>query len=258
MIAPGKFIVGTSGYSFEDWVGPFYPPGTKDRSMFDHYARNFQTTELNFTFYSMPFPRTLESLARRSSEGFSFWLKAHGDITHKHNLSICDEFIEDLSPLRIHNKLAGVLLQFPQSFRRTIENRKFLASAIDAMKTVPLAVEFRHKTWDVPESYQGLRDRDVACVVPDEPDLPELYHPRPLATNATAYLRLHSRDAAKWYGSDKERYDYDYSEQELRDVLTDWSNQPFAVDRVYTFFNNCHAGHAAANAMAFKKILEGI
>ena len=118
MVEASKFVVGTSGYSFADWVGPFYPAGTKSAGMFDYYARHFAAVELNFTFYAMPFPRTLDALARRSPGAFEFWVKANREITHKCNLSICHEFVENLGPLCEAGKLAGVLLQFPQSFHR--------------------------------------------------------------------------------------------------------------------------------------------
>jgi uncharacterized protein YecE (DUF72 family) len=251
-----KFIVGTSGYSFEDWVGTYYPAGTKSSDMFDHYVRHFSAVELNFTFYAMPFPRTLESLARRSPDGFEFWLKANREITHKGNLSVCQEFIDDLSPLCAHNKLSGVILQFPQSFHRGDQSRRYLASALEALRAVPLAVEFRHASWDHPATLAGLRERNVTLVIPDEPDLPGLYRPAPAATSSAAYLRLHSRDARKWYSGMQDRYDYTYGEGELRDVLSQWSAVSAGVDKVYTFFNNCHRGQAALNAEAFKRILD--
>lgn len=255
MTEADKFIVGTSGYSFPDWAGAFYPPGIRTAEMFDYYVQHFGVVELNFTFYAMPFPRTLESLARRSGENFLFWLKANQEITHKRNLSVCREFLDNLGPLREADKLAGVLLQFPQSFHRSVENRKFLGEAIEAMRGVPLAVEFRHGSWDQPATLEGLGERDVTLVIPDEPDLPNLYRPRPTATTRTAYLRLHSRDASKWYEGRADRYDYNYSEEELRAVLAEWSNLEKPVDRVYTFFNNCHRGQAAQNAEAFRRIL---
>ena len=281
-IAPANFVIGTSGYSFADWVGTYYPAGTRTGEMFDYYVKHFRAVELNFTFYAMPFPRTLESLARRSPEGFEFWLKANQEITHNGNLSVCEEFIANLSPLSQAGKLAGVLLQFPQSFHRTESSRRFLADAIDRMRGgtiarrpslaaasgggdqgssppemegVRLAVEFRHRSWEDPAALAGLRERNVALVVPDEPPIEGLYHVPPTATSDVAYLRFHSRDASKWHRGMADRYDYYYSDEELRQVLGEWSKLPQPVDKVYTFFNNCHKGQAAMNAEAFRKIL---
>ena len=70
MIDASKFLIGTSGYSFDDWIGPFYPPGTTSRDMFAQYVKRFRMVELNFTFYSMPYPRTLDALAGKSPDNF--------------------------------------------------------------------------------------------------------------------------------------------------------------------------------------------
>jgi len=255
MNAGDRYIVGTSGYSFNDWVGTFYPPGTKAGDMFGLYAEHFQTVEVNYTFYRMPSVGTMDSLARRSPPGFTFWVKANQQITHEADRSPVKAFIEGLSPLTQADKLAGVLLQFPQSFHRTVDNRKFLAAAIAGFAAVPLAAEFRHYSWDHPSTFEGLRDRNVAMVVPDAPDIRGLFRPAPTVTGRTGYLRLHSRDADKWYAGAAERYDYSYSDGELRQIISDWSSLQEQVDKVYAFFNNCHRGQAAQNAEAFRRIV---
>ena len=118
-----QVIVGTSGYSFTDWVGPFYPEGTARGDMLAHYVQHFPAVELNSTYYRMPNARTLAALARNSPERFLFWVKANQETTHKQNRQVAGEFLEALTPLTEAGKLAGVLLQFPQSFHRTVENR---------------------------------------------------------------------------------------------------------------------------------------
>ena len=260
-----KYIVGTSGYSFADWVGEFYPPGTRSGEMFAHYCQRFVAVELNFTFYRMPTARTLASIAAKSPPGFGFWVKVNQEITHKHNLAPAAPFIEALSPLRETDKLLGVLFQFPQSFHRTVENRKFLAAALEdfsrpassaaAAMPLPCAVEFRHASWDHPSTVEGLRQRGATLVIPDAPPIPSLYHTPPRVTSGLAYIRLHSRDAAKWYAGEHERYDYSYSAPEMRKLLDDWSPLEGGVKAVNVFFNNCHRGQAAANAEAFRRIL---
>ena len=254
-IASEKYMVGTSGYSFGDWVGTFYPPGTKSADMFGLYVRHFQTVEVNYTFYRMPSARTLESLARRSPEGFVFWIKANRQITHEGKRELSGEFMDNLAPLAAAGKLAGVLLQFPQSFHRTIDNRKYLSAAVEGLSAAPLAVEFRHASWDHPSTCAGLRERNVAMVVPDCPNISGLFRPAPAVTGRCGYLRLHSRDASKWYAGAAERYDYSYSQQELWDILAGWRELQDQADRVYAFFNNCHRGQAAQNAEAFRRIL---
>jgi uncharacterized protein YecE (DUF72 family) len=193
-----KYIVGTSGYSFADWVGPFYPPGTRSGEMFALYARRFAAVELNFTFYRMPTARTLASLAAKGPPGFGFWVKANQDITHKQDRAPAAAFIEALAPLRESGRLLGVLFQFPQSFHRTVASRKFLAAALEDFAALPSAVEFRHASWDHPATVEGLRRRSVSLVVPDVPAIESLYRPAPAVTGNRGYLRLHSRDAGKW------------------------------------------------------------
>ena len=253
-----EYRIGTSGYSFEDWVGNFYPAGTQRREMFAHYLRAFRTVELNFTYYRMPVARTLESIAGRSGEGFTFWVKANQQTTHRQNRAVAGEFIDGLAPMIASGKLAGVLLQFPQSFHRTVANRQYLAAAIDDLSAVPLAAEFRHRSWDCPETLAGLRERSVTLAVPDAPALPDLYRPAAALTTRTGYLRLHSRNAGKWYAGAAARYDYNYSREELTAIAHNWAELAAQADRVYAFFNNCHGGQAAANAQAFEKILEEI
>ncbi len=250
-----NYIVGTSGYCFKDWVGPFYPSGSKQKDMFGLYVQRFRMVELNFTFYSMPSVKSLARMADASPPGFEFWVKANQQITHEQMLTPAEPFIDALAPLHESNKLAGVLLQFPQSFHRTVDNRKFLASAIDRFTPLPLAVEFRHVSWEHPSTTEGLRQRQVTLVVPDAPPIRGLYHPPPTATSRTGYLRLHSRNARQWYAGEAQRYDYSYSEAEIREVLSQWAPLEEQVDKVYTLFNNCHRGQAGQNAEAFRRIL---
>ncbi|MCE5325066.1 MAG: DUF72 domain-containing protein [Planctomycetaceae bacterium] len=250
-----RFIIGTCGYSFGDWVGNFYPVQARAADMFDLYARQFSAVELNFTYYRMPAAATMDALARKSPAGFEFWVKANQDTTHKQLREAARPFLEALAPMSAAGKLAGVLLQFPQSFRRTVANRKYLAAVCDDMASVPLAVEFRHCSWQDEAATQSLRERGVLLVVPDVPDLAELYHHAPAATAGAGYFRLHSRDAAKWHAGYAARYDYNYSDAELEEIARGWSSLEPPAEKVYAFFNNCHAGQAAANAQAFARIV---
>ncbi len=250
-----RYIVGTSGYCFADWVGSFYPAGARQKDMFGLYVQRFGMVELNFTFYAMPSVKTLARMADASPPGFEFWIKANQQITHEQMLAPAEEFIAALAPLQDANKLAGLLLQFPQSFHRTVDNRKFLASAIDRLLPVPLAVEFRHASWEHASTTEGLRKRQVTLVVPDAPPIRGLFHPPPTATSRVGYVRLHSRNARQWYAGEAQRYDYNYSDAELRDVLAQWAPLEEQVDKVYTLFNNCHRGQAGQNADSFRRIL---
>ena len=253
-----KYVVGTSGFSFPDWVGTFYPDGTSSGQMFSQYVRHFGMVELNFTFYAMPGERTYASFIERSRAPFEFWVKLNRQITHEGKLAEIDPFLSATRVLRDAGRLAGLILQFPQSFKRTVEARKYLASALDRLGDWPAAVEFRDRSWDHSATYEGLRQRDVTLVVPDAPAITGLFRPPPMATSKTGYLRLHSRNADNWYAGEKDRYDYNYTEGELRGILDDWQGVAGQVDKVYAMFNNCHRGQAAQNAEAFRRILDQI
>jgi uncharacterized protein YecE (DUF72 family) len=129
---------------------------------------------------------------------------------------------------------------------------------LDRLDAVPLAVEFRHRSWDNPSVVAGLRERNVTLVIPDAPPIHALYRPEPTATTSAGYLRLHSRNADKWYAGGEERYDYSYSSEELAALIDQWCHLDAPVDRVFAFFNNCHGGQAAANAEAFLRLLQQI
>jgi len=257
-MAGQHYIIGTSGYSFKDWVGSFYPAGTKSSDMFGLYAGHFETVALNFSYYRMPAATALEAMGNKAPDGFTFWIKANRETTHKYNREVAGEFIEALSPLISRDKLAGVLMQFPQSFHRTVANRKYLASTLEDFAAVPVAVEFRHCSWEAPSTAEGLRDRNVTLVVPDVPELDGLYRGPPAATSSTGYMRLHSRNSAKWYAGAAERYDWNYTGQQIKEILNRWSDTAGQVDKMYAFFNNCHHGQAAQNAEAMRRILEQI
>jgi len=255
MSAQTKYLVGTSGYSFGDWVGPFYPPGTRQTDMFRLYAEHFQAVELNFTFYRLEAAATLAKLAGNSPDGFLFWVKANRKITHEPDRQAPAQFIAQLDPLAQSGKLSGVLVQFPQAFHRTAANRQYLGSVLEDLASVNLAVEFRHGSWDHPSTISGLRERSVSLVIPDCPPISDLYRPAPALTTSTGYLRLHSRNAAKWYTGGADRYDYNYSGQELRDLADQWSGLGLEAQKVFAFFNNCHHGQAARNAENFGRIV---
>ena len=252
-----KFLVGTSGYSFRDWVGTFYPSGTRAKDMFDFYVRHFRTVEINYTFYRMPSAATLEAMARQTLPEFSFWVKAHQQFTHEHELKAAKEFLEALGPMQARGQLAGLLLQYPQSFHRTVANRRALQWALEAFASVPAAVEFRHGSWDHPATFEGLQERGVTLVVPDVPDIGSLFRPRAMLTSRTGYLRLHSRLSTSWYAGGAERYDYDYSDEELRGLCSTWNSLADQAERIFVFFNNCRHGQAAKNARRFMEIACG-
>ena len=119
-----------------------------------------------------------------------------------------------------------------------------------------LAAEFRHRSWNCDETAESLRQRNIALVWPDVPDIDALYSAAgPIVTSDIAYVRLHSRDAGKWYAGATKRYDYDYTDEDIRQLIRDWSDVDIRGDTIYVYFNNCHAGKAAKNALKAKAVL---
>ncbi len=255
----GPILIGTSGYSFLDWVGPFYPPGTPRGGMLLYYAQRFPIVEVNSTYYRIPPPRTLEQMEAKTPPGFEFVVKLFQDMTHKGSTdpALYRDFHAALEPLRRAGKFRGLLAQFPWSFRNTEDSRKHLAFLRSAFPDDPLHAEFRRSEWDRPDVYGFLRDQGIGYCCVDEPALPGLMPPRIAATTDIAYVRFHGRNAGTWWSGDSaQRYHYDYSAEELRPWLKKIRELAERARRTYVFFNNCHAGHAASNAMLMKGLLE--
>ncbi|HPD15858.1 MAG TPA: DUF72 domain-containing protein [Planctomycetota bacterium] len=248
--------VGTSGYQYSDWKGPFYPDSVPRGGELEYYAEHFNTVELNFTYYRMPSFRTIEAMVKKTPPGFTFWVKANEATTHQQDRSVAAAFNEAMAPAREAGRLAGVLCQFPYSFRNTERHRAYLAALAEDFPHDPLVVEFRNAQWANQAVFSFLRAHRLGFCCVDEPALPGLMPRIAVATAPTAYVRFHSRDASKWYeGGGKERYNYRYRRDELEEWLPKIQQLDAEAENVYIFFNNCHAGHAAVNAEEFKKLL---
>jgi uncharacterized protein YecE (DUF72 family) len=248
--------IGTSGYSYSDWVGEFYPPGTSPSRMLVEYARRFPLVELNFTYYGMPTATTLAGMARKTPPGFQFLVKLHGSFTHEGDLTQAPAFRDALKPLQDDDKLMALLAQFPQRFHEGAENRRYLERLAQLFADCRLAVEFRHASWDRPDVFDWLRQAGLHIVSVDAPAIPTLFPTKLVHTSRLIYVRLHSRSAANWYGGEgKDRYDYFYSDDELREWLTWLAAARDQADRALLLFNNCFRSQAAANAQRVAELL---
>ena len=194
-------LIGTSGYSFLDWVGPFYPPGTEKSHMLDFYARHFLTVEVNATYYRIPPPSTLHAMERKTPEGFEFVVKAHHDMTHEQSLDseIYRVFARAVEPLRLAGKLSGFLAQFPYGFRRSAKNEEFLVEMKLRLPDAPLYVEFRHASWIRDDVFSWMGEQGLGYVSVDEPDLPGLVPPVARMTGPGPYIRFHGRNKENWW-----------------------------------------------------------
>jgi uncharacterized protein YecE (DUF72 family) len=256
----GEHLIGTSGFSYKDWVGPFYPEGLQKGEFLSYYARRFSFTELNFTYYRMPSAQTLERMLAKVPEGFRFSVKAPGSLTHERGEGWKDEagqYCRALAPLQEADALAGVLMQFPYSFHYTAENREYLAALTGELGDLPLFAEFRNNEWEQETVLEGLRKREVGIVVTDHPPLPRLPGLSHAVTADQAYFRFHGRNKENWWSGDStSRYDYLYSRDELEERLPDILTMKDSARRLYIAFNNHHKGQAAQNAFDLAGLLE--
>lgn len=254
---PGPIRVGTSGFSFADWVGPFYPPGTRSGEMLDFYQQQFNTVEINATYYRMPTPQMMTGMLRRTPPDFRFMVKLPGALTHKRDResSPAREFLEACAPLLDAGRFAGALAQFPYSFKRSAQNEAYLHWLRTVVPGPPLFAEFRHASWDKPELSDFLKETDLGFCSVDEPALAGLFPRRALRAGPIAYVRFHGRNAADWWSGGALRYSYDYAAEELHQWIDLIKEMAGGAEQTYLFFNNCHAGHAVKNARMMEELL---
>ncbi len=250
-----EISIGTCGFSYPEWVEEnIYPVGTKSAHMLALYSDEFPIVELNYTWYQMPREETIERMIRTVPPSFAFTAKLTRTMTH----DIDDDwdhqtrlFIKGIKPLQSSGKLTAVLLQFPPSFKRTKNNRYYLAKLLDLLTSLPLAVEFRHRSWASDRVFTGLHDRKVTLVTVDAPPLPDLFPCIDVITNPKLfYLRLHGRNAQEWHsGTMQKQFNYSYSSQELNSLYENIIQPMKKVCRQKTvLFNNHVAGQAIHNA----------
>lgn len=182
-------IVGTSGYSYKEWKGIFYPPDLPAAKMLSFYAEHFGTVEINNTFYRMPEAKTLEKWAGEVPDGFTFVIKAPQRITHQKRLDGVDEDVRHLVDVcsLLGPKLGPFLFQLPPYFRRDVGKLRHLLSLVPQGRRV--AFEVRNDTWLVEETYDVLAAHDAALCLADTDEVPD---PDALIvrTASWGYLRL--------------------------------------------------------------------
>lgn len=249
--------VGTSGFSFEDWVGPVFPRSLAPSQRLPYYERvlGFRALELNSSFYALLSAPAVRGMIARTSPRFRFAVKAHRALTHgPGDPNVLDRFRGTIDLFREHGKFAGTLAQFPPLLRpgpaafRTLEG---LAGALGR----PLFVEFRRHEWGAPGLLERLRDLGLSCVVPDLPPVGPLPRLAPVVTVPPAYLRLHGRNPGWFDETTMDRYDYTYSNPELKELADVVHALEREAGEVLVFFNNCRRGSAARDARRLAEVL---
>ena len=251
--------IGTAGYSYKDWIGPFYPEGTKDTHMLDYYCLNFSFVEINSTYYHMPRLQLFESMNRKTPDEFKFAVKLFGGFTHERNVGHeeAEQLKYALKPIVETGKLICLLAQFPYSFHCNPENMDHLKRIREWFSGYEVNIEFRNQGWVKGEVMELLKTERLGFVCVDEPGIKGLIRNVVASTSDVAYLRMHGRNAEKWYGGQgSERYDYLYS----RDELLEWVTRIRELDGrsavTVVSFNNHPMGKAIENARALMGLLQ--
>ncbi len=255
----GSILIATSGYSYEDWRGAFYPEGLPKEEFLRYYALFFPFVELNFSYYAMPSARNLAAMAGRTPEGFLFSIKAHKSMTHEVGPGWREDaaaFARAAGALADAGRLAAVLVQLPYSFHYEPDNRRYLSELIKALAPLPLAVEFRNAEWGGERVLEELDKRGAAIVAVDRPELPGLPAPSEAVTGGLGYLRFHGRNEENWWSGDNvSRYDYLYSAEELEACAPRVRRMAGKAKTLLVAFNNHAKGKAVRNAGELKAIL---
>jgi uncharacterized protein YecE (DUF72 family) len=296
--------IGTCSWADEALSKYFYPPGTPPGERLAFYAQHFDTVEVDSTYYRLPAEQMVERWAERTPDGFVMHVKAFGLMTRhpvkleslptdlREEAPVDDKgrverpsrefrgevfrrFLAALEPLRSQGKLGGILFQFPSYVVRKEASLDYIRWARAQLGDDEMLVEFRHVSWleeDArDETLRFLEELGATHVIVDAPRIEGAKNmvPTVLAlTSPTLYVRFHGRNASTWNkrgGSASERFDYLYSDDELREWVRPLRELSEQAEQAYAFFNNNatspdgrggRIAQAAANAVALRKLLE--
>lgn len=246
----GQIWIGTSGWNYRDWRGRFFPAGLPAKEWLPFYASQFNSVEVNYSFYRLPSEQTCGAWYRQTPDDFIFTLKASRYLTHIKAMSDVREawkaFVARVAILK--HKLGPVLLQFPSSFATTRDNSRhlddFLAYATTRANCPRLAFEFRNKSCFDKPNIALLRKYGAALVISHSSKYPA---PPPQATADFAYFRFHGP---------REMFASSYTDAQLEE----WANRAAALSRdthsIFAYFNNDSGGHAPRNARDLRRKIE--
>jgi uncharacterized protein YecE (DUF72 family) len=233
--------LGTSGWSYSDWRGKFYPEEMAQREWLPYYAQHFSTVEINMTFYRFPRPETLRGWLDKTPPGFALTLKANRQITHLKKIKGVKSQVRYFYFLAdsLRERLGCILFQLPPSLTFDLDLLKdFLLTLSPQYKNV---IEFRHESWYREEVYELLRAHNVIFCVVSAPELPDHI----VETSEISYFRFHGRIG--WYK-------YNYSDEELEK----WSEaiKKTKAKECYIYFNNDYQAYAVWNCKKLSKLLQ--
>ncbi len=233
---PDNIHIGTSGWHYPDWVGPFYPRGMKEAEFLPYYARHLSTVEINNTFYHLPTQETLTHWRDEIPEDFLFTCKASRYITHMKKLKDPKESIERFfeSVTVLQHKLGPILFQLPPRWRKNVSR---LEAFLIALPTgFRYAFEFRDASWFDEEIYQLLMAHHAAfCLY----HLAGQWSPE-VVTGNFIYIRLHGP---------QDSYEGKYHQHQPRTWTTKCRKWSHSGKDVYCYFDNDEEGFAPINAL---------
>jgi uncharacterized protein YecE (DUF72 family) len=232
--------VGCSGWVYKSWRGRLYPEGLPQRRWLERYAEEFETVEVNNTFYRLTTENAVRGWVDRTPAGFVFAVKASRYITHIKRLQELgprvERFYEPLKPLIDAGKLGPVLWQLPANFKRDDDR---LENALEGLPPGRRAFEFRHESWFAPAVYDLLRAHNAALVIGDDPERPFQAHER---TADWTFLRFHRGNRGR---------NGNYAPTEIETWarrIAQWRRET----EVFAYFNNDWEGYAVENARSLR------
>lgn len=263
---------GTAGWSYADWHGPFYPERKeKGFSELKFYADFFDCVEVNSTYYRHFPPSTAEKWLTevKKNPKFIFLVKLFKEFTHgsrergKEFIENRNTVMEFLSPFMDQKKLGGVLVQFSEYYRDSVQSQEYIALIRDAFNDYPLFFELRHTSWYTARAKEFLKQNDINVIAIDQPQLKGMIGFDSELFGKVAYVRLHGRNSEMWdlgrkalaegmeaEGADRNaRYNYLYSSPELDELEEKLRRAKEHCTNMYLVLNNHPLGKAVVNAL---------
>ncbi len=258
-----RVYIGIAGWSYPDWKGIVYTDSKVDQLEF--VSGFVDCIEINSTFYRPPSERNAKSWLVRTSErpDFFFTAKLHKDFTHegKIDAEIVKQFHKGLEPFLQAGKLKHLLVQFRYDFADTNLSRRHLAKIVEAFSgAFSLAVEVRHKSWQIPDALEFLQGLGVSVCNLDYPTTWNSFDMRLCTVGKNGYFRMHGRNTEKWFSKEAgrdETYNYYYNENEMTQIKQRVNELAGAFETLTVIANNHYRGAELANAIELKCLLTG-
>lgn len=233
--------IGTSGWHYKHWLTTFYPEKLPASKMLDYYVREFDTVELNNSFYKLPEVKTFTAWRDATPPNFEFAVKASRFITHNKKLKDPQNALEKFLPRAeaLGKKLGPILFQLPPKWRINLERLEEFLAVLPRYHRYTF--EFREPSWHMPETLALLRRYNAAYCIYQLAG----FHTDIEVTADWAYVRLHGPTKGKYQGS------YEHNTlSEWAERITAWSRR---LKAVYVYFDNDQAAYAAHNAIELKR-----